>query len=126
MEEVMIEFLEIGPMTEALKKRPADFERDGNWLHHFPSNHRFQVDRDGNVRIDAPCDCAILHARREQGKEFWSALQIWEAAYWCPVEINREFARHFREPNFGQRLHRGLRVSFRRFLQHHSFVAEQK
>ena len=127
MEEFAIEFLDVSPMIEALRIRPMDFEWDGSWLHHLPSDHRFKVDEEGDVRIDARCDCAILRVRREQGRALWNAFQIWEAAYWRPVEINKEFARHFSPPNWLQRLYRGSRVILRRALHHHntlpSFVA---
>jgi hypothetical protein len=56
--------------------------------------------------------------RRDQGKDLWNAFQIWEAAYWRPVEINKEFARHFGPPNWLQRLYRGLRLILRRALHY--------
>jgi hypothetical protein len=118
MEEFVMSFLDVGPMIAALRTRPADFEMDGSWLHHFPSRHRFKIDREGNVGLDACCDCAILHVRREQGRELWNAFQIWHSAYWRPIEINKEFAHHFRSPNGWQRLYRSLRVKVRRALRH--------
>jgi hypothetical protein len=108
MEEFAISFLDVGPMIAALKARPADFEMDGAWLHHFPSRHRFKIDREGKVTLDARCDCAILHVRRDQGRELWRAFEIWQSAFWQPATINREFADHFRSPNFWRRLYRGL------------------
>jgi hypothetical protein len=116
MEEFVMSFLDVGPMIVSLRTRPADFEMDGGWLHHFPSHHRFSIDQEGNVRLDARCDCAILHIRSEQGRELWNAFQIWQSSYWWPMEINREFAQHFRSPNILQRLSRSVRLRFRRVL----------
>jgi hypothetical protein len=122
MEEFVISNMDVGPMIVALRTRPADFEMDGSWLHHFPSRHRFSIDREGNVRLDARCDCAILHVQREQGRELWNAFQTWHSAYWWPTEINKEFARHFRTPNIWQRLYRAVRVKFRRLFIHTRLV----
>jgi hypothetical protein len=118
MEEFVMRFLDVDPMIAALRARPSDFEMDGSWLQHLPSRHRFTIDREGNVRLDARCDCAILHVRREQGQELWNAFQIWHSAYWWPMEINKEFARHFRSPNIWQRIYRSLAVKLRRALRH--------
>jgi hypothetical protein len=117
MEEFGMSFLDLGPIIAALRTRPADFEMDGKWLYHFPSHHRFKVDQIGNVRLDARCDCALLHARREQGQELWNAFQIWHSAYWRPIEINEKFAREFGSPNIWQRFYRRLRTTVRRFLR---------
>jgi hypothetical protein len=118
MEEFVVSFLDVDPMITALRTRPLDFEMDGSWLHHFPSHHRFKVDQEGNVKIDAPCDCAILHVRCEQGHELWHAFQIWYSAYWQPTLINREFARHFRSPNLLERVYCGLRVKVYHAFRH--------
>lgn len=127
METFAIEFLDVRPMIEALRTRPMDFEWDRGWLHHLPSNHRFKVDEGGDVRIDAHCDCAILRVHRDQGRELWTAFRMWEAVYWRPIEINREFARHFGPPNWLQRLYRGSMLMLRRALRYRkarpSFVA---
>jgi hypothetical protein len=118
MEEFVMSFLDVAPMITALRTRPADFEMDQGSLHHFPSHHRFQFNQDGNVTLNARCDCALLRVKREQSQELWSAFQIWQAAYWRPTEINKEFACHFRSPNMWQRLYRSLRVTVRRALRH--------
>jgi hypothetical protein len=118
MDEFVMSFLDVGPIIGALRTRPADFEMDQGWLLHFPSRHRFQVDEDGTVRIDARCDCALLHVKHEQGRELWNAFQTWHAAYWRPTEINREFAWHFRPPTIWQRFYRGLRVKLRQTFRH--------
>jgi hypothetical protein len=118
MEEFVMSFLDVGPLIAALRTRPTDFEMDGSWLHHFPSRHRFKVDQEGNVSLDARCDCAILRARREQGRELWHAFQVWHSAYWQPVTINREFVRHFRSPNLWQRFYRSVRVKVHQAFHH--------
>jgi hypothetical protein len=120
MQKVVMNYLDVSPMIVSLRTRPDDFEMNRGWLHHFPSRHRFKLDSDGNVRIDARCDCSILAVRGEQGKELWCAFQQWHAAYWRPLEINKEFALHFRAPNVWQRLYRGLIARMRRILAHNS------
>ena len=109
-------YLELSPMIAALRDRPTDFEVDRGWLTHFPSRHSFNFDRLGDVTIRAHCDCAYLSVRPEQGHELWTAFQDWRVNYWRPIEINREFAAHFRRPNFLQRALRGLLAKARRVL----------
>jgi hypothetical protein len=111
VEQFVMEFLNVEPLIAALRMRPAEFEKDGNWVRHLPSDHRFKVDGDGNVNIDASCDCALLHVSRRQGKQLLRALSIWEAAYWRPVEINKEFASHFASRGLWQRIYRKLSSS---------------
>jgi len=101
-------------MIIALRTNPSDFEMKRGWLHHFPSRHEFKFDREGNVRLHAYCNCAMLSVRREQGRELWETFQLWHASYWRPVEINREFASHFRKPGAVQRLLRRFIASIRR------------
>lgn len=110
-------------MIAALRTRPADFAIDGSWLHHVPSHHRFNIDPDGNVGIDAHCDCAILHVQRAQGRELWNAYQTWLSAYWRPMEINKEFAGHFRPPNIWQRICRRLIIRIPRAMRPESTVS---
>jgi hypothetical protein len=112
-------YLDVNPMIIALRSSPGDFELKRGWLHHFPSHHEFKFDRDGNVRLHARCDCAMLAVRHEQGRELWETFQLWHASYWRPVEINREFASHFKRPNAVQRLWRRLVASIRRPLLRH-------
>jgi hypothetical protein len=109
-------YLELSPMIAALRERPADFEMDHGWLTHFPSRHSFKFDREGNVKLHARCDCARLLIHAEEGQQLWSEYQIWREAYWRPIEINREFASHFRKPNVWNRLIRRLALKARRFL----------
>ena len=109
-------YLELSPMIEALRERPADFELERGWLTHFPSRHSFLFDRSGNVRLRARCDCALLSVRPEQGLELWLGFQDWRANYWRAIEINREFAGHFRRPNFAQRMVRRVLAKLRLIL----------
>ena len=116
MEQVM-GYLDISPMIASLRARPCDFEMQRGWLHHFPSHHRFKVDREGSVRVEARCGCSMLAVRREQGRELWDAFQQWHTAYWQPVEINRAFAAHFRAPAIWQRVYRRFVRRARRVLR---------
>jgi hypothetical protein len=109
-------YLELSPMIAALRDRPTDFEVDRGWLVHFPSRHCFMFDRLGNVAMRARCDCAHLSVRVEDGQELWTAYREWHANYWRPIEINREFAAHFRRPNILQRALRRLLAKARRVL----------
>ena len=54
--------------------------------------------------------------RIEDGQELWTAYREWHANYWRPIEINREFAAHFRSPNILQRALRALLAKARRLL----------
>ncbi len=109
-------YLELSPMIAALRDRPADFEVDRGWLVHFPSQHCFMFDRVGNVAMRARCECAHLSVRIEQGQELWTAYREWHTSYWRPIEINREFAAHFRRPNVLQRAFRRILAKARRIL----------
>ena len=42
-------------------------------------------------------------------------FKTWRQNYWQPLEINREFASHFDEPNAWVRLFRDIRMAWRRF-----------
>jgi hypothetical protein len=107
--------LDVAPMISALRFQPSDFEYAHGWLNHVPSRHRFQFDRKGRVTIDAPCGCASLSIRPEQADELHSMFNVWRRTYWQPLEINREFASHFEEPNAWMRLFRDIRMAWRRF-----------
>lgn len=109
--------LDVSPMISALRLQPEDFEFSHGSLHHVPSRHRFQFDRLGRVTIDAECGCATLAIRPEQADELTGMFNIWRRDYWMPIETNREFASHFREPNAWVRLFRDIRMAFRRFLR---------
>ena len=107
-------YLDLAPMISSLRTTPSDFEMDRGWLTHFPSRHSFKFDPDGNVRLHASCACVQFSVRQEQGRELSEAFKGWHANYWRPIEVNREFASHFRRPTFVQRL---LRRMFARIRQ---------
>src|SRR5256884_4854761 len=92
-------YLDVSPMIVALRTSPSDFELKRGWLRHFPSRHEFKFDSEGNVRLHARCDCAMLAVRREQGLELWQTFQQWHVSYWRPLDINKEFASHFPKPH---------------------------
>jgi hypothetical protein len=85
-------------MISALRTHPDGFDMKRGWLRHIPSGHMFDFDEKGRVSISARCDCAFLSVSEAQGRELHSAFQDWHVAYWRPLEINREFASHFRRP----------------------------
>src|SRR5579863_8549056 len=99
-------YLDVSPMIVALRTDPSDFEMKRGWLHHFPSRHAFKFDSEGSVRVHAACNCAMLSVRPEQTRELRDTFQQWHSSYWRPVEINREFASHFRRPNLLRRAFR--------------------
>ena len=89
-------YLDVSPMMTSLRTNPEDFAIAEGWLRHIPSRHDFKFDPDGNVHLRAQCDCSHLAVRTEQGRELAGAYHHWEAHYWRPLLINREFASHFR------------------------------
>jgi len=108
-------YLDLTPMLQAMRARPAEFEMQGSYLRHIPSHHLVNFDLWGNARVHARCDCAILDVSREQSDELRSAIAAWKVVYWEPhlaqleaerraAQINREFASHFRPPNLWRRL----------------------
>jgi hypothetical protein len=109
-------YLDVSPMISSLRRAPDEFEVIRGALHHFPSRHKFRFDPEGRVTVDALCDCAMLAVRHEQEQELHDAFQQWQAAYWRPLEINKEFASHFRRPNALQRVYRKLMGRLRRAL----------
>ena len=110
-----VRYLDVAPMIAALRFQPSDFEYAHGWLNHVPSRHRFQFDRKGRVTIDALCGCAAMSVRPEQADELHSMFKTWRQHYWTPMEQNREFASHFKEPNGWVRLFRDIRMAWRRF-----------
>ena len=107
-------YLDLTPMLQAMRARPSEFEMYGPFLRHIRSQHLLEVDRRGNVRVHARCDCAMLEVSREQGEEMMAALSAWRIVYWEPhlaqieaekraAKINREFASHFRPPDAWRR-----------------------
>jgi len=107
--------LDVAPMILALQFQPADFEYKGGQLRHVPSRHEFLFDRSGRVTIDALCGCAGRSISREQGEQLFNAFKSWKEFYWRPLEIDREFASHFRRPNRWVRLYREMRMAWLRF-----------
>ena len=89
-------YLDVAPMMTALRSTPEDFriDRDG-FLRHGRSRHSFSFDN-GNVRVYADCNCALLSVSPEQRRELFDAYQGWHRSYWVPLQINKEFASHFR------------------------------
>ena len=109
--------LDVAPMITALQFQPSDFEYAHGWVHHVPSRHRFQFERNGRLMIDAHCGCAALSVNSEQADELHSMFQTWRQNYWQPLETNREFESHFAQPNAWVRLFRDVRMAWRRFLR---------
>lgn len=107
--------LDVRPMVEALQFQPSDFEFKQGWLRHVPSRHLFRFGRKGEVIIDARCNCSGQSVGKEQAEKLYKAFQAWHEYYWRPLEIDREFASHFREPNAWVRLFRDVRMAWRRF-----------
>src|SRR5207237_5097264 len=97
-------YLELAPAITALRSRPDEFELRDNALHHLGSRHSFRFLSDDEVRIEAFCDCSQLRASREQSRTLHEAFTHWQATYWRPLEINREFADHFAPPGLVRRL----------------------
>ena len=107
--------LDVAPMISALQFQPADFEYKQGQLRHIPSRHDFLFDRSGRVTIDAFCRCAGRSISSEQGEQLFTAFKAWKEFYWLPLEIDREFASHFRAPNRWVRLYREMRMAWLRF-----------
>ena len=109
--------LDVAPMISALHFQPGDFELKQGRLRHVPSRHKFLFDRSGRVTIDAVCGCAGRAISSEQGEQLFGAFKTWEEFYWCPLQIDREFASHFRTPNAWVRLFRDIRMAWLRFMR---------
>src|SRR5215469_1174612 len=93
--EKSMSYLDVNPMMESLRTMPEDFKLKGKWLTHRRSNHSFSFDPDGRVQIRAACECSQLRVMPEQEKALYVSFREWEANYWLPLRINREFASHF-------------------------------
>jgi hypothetical protein len=112
-----VRFLDVAPMISALQFQPTDFELSRGWLKHVPSRHRFKFDAKGNIIIDANCNCANRSVSAEQGQQLFKMFMCWRENYWQPLQINDEFASHFKRPNVWVRLMRDVRMAWRRFYQ---------
>ena len=88
--------LDVAPMMVALRTTPEDFELNNGWLQHLPSRHHFKFLADGRVRLHAECNCSHLAIKAEQERALTACFYEWQASYWRPLLINREFASHFR------------------------------
>ena len=89
-------YLDVAPMMTALRSTPEDFRIDrAGFLRHGRSRHSFSFDN-GNVRVYADCNCALLSVSPEQRRALFDAYQDWQRSYWMPLQINKEFASHFR------------------------------
>jgi hypothetical protein len=115
-------FLDVAPLITALQFQPTDFEFSRGWLNHVPSRHRFKFGRNGRVTIDARCSCAFQSVSREQGEQLFRAFYAWREHYWRPLQIDREFAGHFKQPNAWVRLFRDVRMAWRRFRRREEAV----
>lgn len=97
-------YLDVSPMIGALRECPSDFDMSKGQLRHMPSGHRIEFDAFvGSARIHADCACATLRVSSEQSRQLLAAFRQWKRDYWRVVEINRDFAGHFR-PSFARRL----------------------
>lgn len=89
-------YLDVQPMMTSLRTTPEDFDMRGTWLRHIPSRHSFKFEPSGRVQIRAECDCAFLMIHPEQERSLADSFEAWRTNYWRPLQINREFASHFR------------------------------
>ncbi len=88
-------YLDVNPVMDALRTTPEDFSLSGKWLSHRGSRHAFGFNDEGRVQIRAACECAFLQVKPEQERALYECYRVWEASYWRPLRINREFAIHF-------------------------------
>lgn len=88
--------LDVSPMIRALQYAPQEFDLTAGWLNHGRSGHSFRFDANDNVEVSAACNCAMLAPTTEHGHDLAKAFREWERDYWRPLQINREFASHFK------------------------------
>src|SRR2546423_1534932 len=105
-------YLDITPTIDALRSRPSDFALRRGTLLHMPSRHTFRFDALGRASVYAQCDCALLSIAAEQSRALKAAFDLWRRDYWRVVEINREFAAHFRPPGLARRFYDALKAAF--------------
>ena len=108
--------IDVSPMISALQFQPTDFEFSNGWLRHVPSHHLFKFDKSGRVTIEARCECSRRPVRKDQGDQLFQAFKAWRQYYWEPLQVDREFAGHFRKPDAWVRLFRDIRMAWRRFV----------
>jgi hypothetical protein len=104
-------YLDVTPTIDALRVRPSDFELRRSALVHKPSRHIFRFSGSGGAWVDAQCECALLAISPEQCYQLKAAFDAWYREHWRVVEINREFAAHFR-PSLVRRAFDALRAAF--------------
>lgn len=95
--------LDISPMLDAMREHPDAFSLSDGWLKHRSGRHRFKVQADGYVIVDADCGCSGLSVHSEQGRQLYEALESWRVEYWVPREIDRLFGWHVRPASFWRR-----------------------
>jgi hypothetical protein len=89
-------YLDVSPLMASLRTRPEEFDFKGDWLRHIPSRHSFRFEPSGRVQIRAECNCAFLAIHPQQERQLADCFHGWHADYWRPLEVNREFASHFK------------------------------
>jgi hypothetical protein len=109
---IAMAYLDVTPTIDALRERPADFALRRRALVHTPSHHVFRFSGSGGAWVDAQCDCALLAISPEQSIQLKAAFDVWHREHWRVLEINREFAKHFR-PSLARRFLGALRGAFR-------------
>lgn len=88
--------LDVSPMIRALQYSPHEFELTAGWLNHGRSGHSFRFDANDQVEVSAACNCAMLAPTTEHAHDLAKAFREWERDYGRPLQINREFASHFK------------------------------
>lgn len=109
-------YLDVSPLMASLRTRPEEFDFRGDWLRHVPSRHSFKFDPGGGVQIRAECNCAFLAIHPQQERKLTDAFESWHANYWRPLEINREFASHFRPRSAWRRALLAITTRLNRWL----------
>ena len=118
-------YLDVSPLMVSLRNQPEEFDFRGNWLRHIPSRHSFRFDPGERVRIHAECNCAFMAIHPHQERQLTDTFESWHANYWRPLQINREFASHFRPRSTWRRVLLALMKRADRWLlgdarDHHS------
>jgi hypothetical protein len=90
-------YLDVSPLITALRNTPDEFDLSGGWLTHIGSWHSFRFGPNDQVEIRAACNCSILAIRPDQLPPLGRSFREWESEYWRPLQINREFASHFKQ-----------------------------
>ncbi len=112
-------YLDVSPLMASLRTHPEEFDFKGEWLRHIPSRHSFKFEPSGRVQIRAECNCAFLAIHPQQERQLSDIFQSWHVNYWRPLEINREFASHFRPRSVLRRALIGLTARLNHWLVGH-------